>query len=196
MTGPIDDRKIVLRRDLRKSLAGVGDVPVRSAGIVAQILGWDRVRVARTVMASLPLAGEADITLAAAAVLGRGSRLCLPRVDWTAGVMRACEVDCLDRGLVAGRAGLLEPPEGSPAIPITDIDLVLVPGLGFDLQGGRIGRGGGFYDRFLAPAADRLGRVSRACGVGFDAQVVEEVPMGPMDIRLGAVATETRLILT
>jgi 5-formyltetrahydrofolate cyclo-ligase len=196
VTDPLVDRKNLARKQLRAALAGVADRSLRSSQIVSRLLDWPVFQRAGTVLAFLPLPGEADISAAARAVLDRGARLLLPRVDWQSGTMTAAEVGSLDRGLVAGRGGLREPPPEAPSIPVASLDLILVPGLGFDPRGGRLGRGGGFYDRFLAPAADGSGRAGAACGVGFDAQVVEEIPVGPMDIRLGAVATESRLILT
>ncbi len=192
----LEARKAETRKQLKGVLASVTDPARRSEAIVARLLGWMPFQEAGTVMAFLPIGGEADVMAAAEAVLGRGSRLLLPRVDWTGGTMAAVEVGSLTEGLVVGRAGLREPGPDMPTVPVGEVDLILVPGLGFDARGGRIGRGAGFYDRFLAPAADASGRVARACGIGFDAQVAEEIPMGPMDIRLGAVATDSRLILT
>lgn len=196
MDSALNERKAALRKELRHGLATVADRVALSARIVARLLAWDRFVAARSVMTFVALPDEVDLSEAGAAVLARGSRLFLPRVDWKTGRMDACRVTDMSRGMVRGRAGLLEPPEGSPTVPATGLDLILVPGLGFDARGGRIGRGAGFYDRFLAPLADASGRVAKACGIGFDAQVAEEIPMGPMDIRLGAVATDSRLILT
>ena len=70
-------------------------------------------------------------------------------------------------------------------IPTDTIALFLVPGLAFDLAGGRIGYGQGFYDRLL------LGRreSSLCMGLGYDWQVVEQVPQGPGDIRMAWIAT-------
>lgn len=192
----LEELKAASRKRLKGVLASIADPSRRSEAIVARLLGWEAFRRAGSVMAFLPIGGEADVTAAAEAVLARGSRLLLPRVDWAAGTMAAVEVRSLGDGLVVGRAGLWEPGPELPPAPIGGVALILVPGLGFDARGGRIGRGAGFYDRFLAPLADASGRVAKACGVGFDAQVAEEIPMGPMDIRLGAVATDSRLILT
>jgi 5-formyltetrahydrofolate cyclo-ligase len=68
------------------------------------------------------------------------------------------------------------------------LDLVLVPGVGFDLQGRRLGRGRGFYDRLLADV-DGI-----KCGVAFEEQVVSEIPVGPRDVRLNFILTPTRCV--
>ena len=67
--------------------------------------------------------------------------------------------------------------------------MFFIPLLAFDREGGRLGYGGGFYDRTLAAQPDGL-RV----GCAFAAQQVDAVPMGPYDIRLAAVATEHGII--
>jgi 5-formyltetrahydrofolate cyclo-ligase len=76
-------------------------------------------------------------------------------------------------------------PLGEERVP----DFLLVPLLAFDRRGHRIGYGAGFYDRTLAGLSGRF-----ALGVAFAAQEVDEVPAGPTDIRLNAIATETDLI--
>ena len=68
------------------------------------------------------------------------------------------------------------------------LDLVLVPGVAFDLQGRRLGRGRGFYDRLLADV-DGI-----KCGIAFDEQMVNEVPAGPPDVRLNFILTPTRCV--
>jgi 5-formyltetrahydrofolate cyclo-ligase len=67
-------------------------------------------------------------------------------------------------------------------------DAVLVPGLGFDVNGGRLGRGGGFYDRLLA-----AGTACRV-GVAFECQVVEALPLEPHDRRMEFIITEQRVL--
>ncbi|MBP9903534.1 MAG: 5-formyltetrahydrofolate cyclo-ligase, partial [Verrucomicrobia bacterium] len=74
--------------------------------------------------------------------------------------------------------------------PLNRLDLVLVPGVAFDPRGGRLGRGQGYYDRLLA------GVRGTKCGVAFDEQIVDAVPVGPLDIRLNCILTPTRWIET
>ena len=76
-------------------------------------------------------------------------------------------------------------PVGEPAVP----DVLLVPLLSFDARGGRLGYGGGFYDRTLAALPGRF-----RLGCAFAAQQVDSVPVGPYDVRLDAVATEAGII--
>lgn len=91
--------------------------------------------------------------------------------------------------LVPGHAGILEPLRDLPAEPWKADDLVLVPGSAFDVQGGRVGSGKGFYDRFLAS------HPSRRWGIGYSAQIVDGgLAQGPLDVRMGAIVTELGII--
>lgn len=88
--------------------------------------------------------------------------------------------------LQPNRYGIAEPLETAP---LCTPDILLVPLLGFDKTGGRLGQGGGFYDRTLAkyPAALKI-------GVGFAAQECPEIPREPHDIVMDAILTEKEVI--
>ena len=88
--------------------------------------------------------------------------------------------------MVAERFGTRRP-VGEPAVP----EYLLVPLLAFDRRGYRLGYGGGFYDRTLAALPGAV-----AVGCGFAAQELDEVPVGPYDIRLAAIATELGVIFS
>ncbi|MBX3321816.1 MAG: 5-formyltetrahydrofolate cyclo-ligase [Phycisphaeraceae bacterium] len=118
-------------------------------------------------------------------LLSRGRCVCVPMVDWSAGEMAPGRVGNLD-SLVTGRYGVREPEGGSEVVPILEIGTVLVPGVGFDRDGYRLGRGGGFYDRFLS----RLGPEVRRVGVVFENRVVACVPRDPWDEKVERIVTE------
>ena len=90
--------------------------------------------------------------------------------------------------LGSGFRGILEPSTASPAASLDQVGLVLVPGVAFDRLGGRLGQGGGFYDRLLA---DLEGAFS--VGVAFEAQIVDTLPLEDHDVALDALVTETGL---
>ena len=96
----------------------------------------------------------------------------------------------MNRGIKALRFSLRSL-EDAPTVPVEELDLILVPGVAFDKKCNRLGRGGGFYDRFL----DSVPPIVKTCGVSFEAQVVRLVPTRPHDRALDAVITESRLIL-
>lgn len=95
-------------------------------------------------------------------------------------------------GLTSGAFGIWEPaPAPNRLVGPAAFDVVLVPGLAFDLNGGRLGRGAGFYDRFLAtlPAQTRL------VGVALDEQIVDQAPRDAFDLPVDALATPSRLVV-
>lgn len=87
--------------------------------------------------------------------------------------------------LVAGRYGVREPPLATPAVSAGPDVLLLVPGLAFDAAGGRVGRGGGAWDRALAESRGAI-----ALGVGYGFQVVSAVPREAHDRSVDALLTE------
>ena len=92
--------------------------------------------------------------------------------------------------LIPERYGVLAPPPEQESVELGPEDLLLVPGVAFDLRGGRLGRGGGYFDR-------ALGEIGEGgplfLGAGFEFQLVEEVPREPHDRAVDAVLTERRL---
>ncbi|NPA49330.1 MAG: 5-formyltetrahydrofolate cyclo-ligase [Thermodesulfobacteria bacterium] len=90
--------------------------------------------------------------------------------------------------LLPGAYGIPEPPAQNPEIQAEELDLIVVPGVAFDLRGGRLGYGGGFYDRLFAKAP----RVKRI-GLAYSCQVAEELPLEEHDVLLHALVTEKGL---
>jgi 5-formyltetrahydrofolate cyclo-ligase len=87
--------------------------------------------------------------------------------------------------LEAGYFGVLEPKEGCQSIPAEEIDLIVMPGAAFDRDGGRIGYGGGFYDRYLSEA----GREVRKIALAYKMQVLDKVTMDENDMRVDNIIT-------
>lgn len=90
--------------------------------------------------------------------------------------------------LVRGPFGVWEPrPQAGREAAVADLEVILVPGLGFDpANGGRLGRGGGFYDRLL----DRPGLGARRIGVAYECQLVAGLPREPHDLAVHELVTE------
>ena len=145
-------------------------------------------RSTRTVLFYAPLAEEIDVWPLLRETLAAGRQVALPRFDRAAGKYVACCVSDIEAELVAGRFGIREPAERCPGLDGARADWILVPGEAFDLNGNRLGRGAGFYDRLLCEI-----RGTR-CGVAFDEQIVRELPAEPHDMRMALVVTPTRRI--
>jgi len=134
----------------------------------------------RSVAAYAAVAFELSLDAWLGRAFGQGLRLGVPTFSGGRPLLR--ELESMDRLSDRGR-GYREPPDDAPELGLEEFDLVLVPGLAFDLAGGRLGRGAGFYDRLLT---DRPSSV-RLVGVGFDFQLVERLPREPHDVRLDGV---------
>lgn len=180
--------KAELRRELTRRLGtlGPGERAAASAAACATLASLDLFAKAQTVMLYFPLRSELDVSPLA----GMGRRVCVPRVDWDSGAMTPVLVGDWERGGIAGERGIRQPRSDLPDVDSAELDAVVVPGLGFDVNRNRLGRGGGFYDRFLARVLPRAVKV----GIGFDVQIVEAIPIGPDDVRLDAVVTDRRVI--
>ena len=121
------------------------------------------------------------------ALLHTGRRVAVPRC-LEGGVMVAVEITSVEE-LHPGRYGIPEPPEGRPALAPYEIDAAIIPGVAFDAEGGRLGRGAGYYDRWLS-AFDGF-----KCGICRDRVVAKTpLPMEEYDVRMDAVVTESRIL--
>ena len=145
---------------------------------------------ARAVLFFAPLPGELDLWPLLLEALAEGKAVALPRFASHSQTYGAARIQDLRGDLHTGRYNVREPAAHCAEIPREQLDLVLVPGLAFDLRGGRLGRGRGFYDRLLA------GIRGLKCGVAFDEQIVEEVPTADHDARMDFVLTPTRWVKT
>lgn len=110
-------------------------------------------------------------------------RIVLPVVNGEDLVLRVYAPECVK----VGYCSILEPTDTEEVMPC-DIDLAVIPGVAFDVECNRLGRGRGFYDRLLPELKCEL------VGLGFDFQVVECVPMEHFDRKLSVLMTETKTI--
>ena len=176
--------KAELRTDLRRRLRAMGG-DERRDGLGGRVLALPQWSAAACVLLYAPLADEPDLL----ALLGEcGRTFCVPRIESPAPPTLAAVAvtgppgDDLP-GWRRGPFGLWEP--AGEALDPARIDLVLVPGLAFTRDGRRLGRGKGFYDRFLPTLRPDCFK----CGVCFDLQLVDALPTEPHDVRLDAVLT-------
>jgi len=96
------------------------------------------------------------------------------------------EITSKDKDLEKGEYGVYEPKERCNNIEPKDIDLVIVPGLAFDKKNIRLGRGKGYYDRFLKDLPERISSI----GVAFDFQIIGTLPKDSHDVPVSKVITD------
>lgn len=150
------------------------------------LLAHERLASAGAIMAFHPFGDELDILPFMQEAMKRGQEIWLPLTN----VAQLRLIPYRYTGpqmLKQGVYGIWEPdPDQAEKADLSRLEAILVPGVAFDSRGGRMGYGGGYYDRFLAT----LEKLPFLAGVGFGMQVVEEVPLEPHDILLDALVCE------
>jgi 5-formyltetrahydrofolate cyclo-ligase len=148
--------------------------------VVEGIFTWMSARLPGTVAAYLAFGGEIDVE----PLFSRlpGWRWVLPRIEDDL----TLTLRDRDSPRETHRWGMSQPVSQGDVVPAHELDLMLVPGQGFDSSGGRLGRGAGYYDRLLVERRpDCL-----AVGVTWSDRVMAEVPMDQHDQRVDYLATE------
>jgi 5-formyltetrahydrofolate cyclo-ligase len=160
-----------------------------SESITRSLLALDAYRQARKVLAYMTFGSEFMTEAFLRDALRQGKALALPRIDRIHDRLDLHDVCEFDSELAAGPWGIREPrPDICPVAELSEIDFILVPGLGFTVHGDRLGYGRGYYDRMLANRGPRTPLVAGA----FSAQIVDEIPIAEHDIPVDLVVTEQR----
>ena len=186
MNSALKDEKQRLRDRLLAARNAVGPMAEASAAVSARLARLPELAVVDTVLGYAATPREVSIDVAMDALLARDVTVCLPWVEGA--TLRVAAVASLD-ALAPGWRGVREPPphERRPLRP-SALDVLLVPGLGFDAAGNRLGYGGGHFDRLLA----RVRRGAVVIGVGLDEQICTVIPTSSHDRRVDVVVTPTR----
>lgn len=175
------------KKEFRQRIRAMGNIrPEGSQAMTELILCSDLYRNASAIMAFYGVGFEPDTMPLLTQILRDRKRLCLP-VTHAGGIMDARPVTSLD-SLKISNYGIPEPSGELSVIPADEIDLILVPGLSFDLSGYRIGHGAGYYDRYLS---DFKGHTIGLC---FESRLSLSVPRDEYDLPVEFIATEKRFI--
>ena len=138
-------------------------------------------RRAKTVCCYVSLPDEVQTGPLIMQMLEAGKRVVVPKVQGRR--LALSEIKDPARELAPGAFGVLEPKGALRPVALERLDLVLVPGLAFDRRGHRLGRGEGYFDRFLA----RVPETTPTIGVCYDFQLVDRLPNEPHDQAVGVV---------
>lgn len=188
----IQTRKSMLRGQLRAARSALTP-PQRaaaSAAICARLMHLNFVHSSLTIAVYLATPQEANIDAFAESLITRGVTVVAPCTQGGAASWLYTLSD-VRSGVKRGGFGVREPLEysGGRNYRPADLDLIIAPGLAFDAHGGRLGFGGGWYDRALQAG-------TLAVGVCFDCQIVDSVPCEEHDMPVAAIVTESRIIDT
>lgn len=169
------------KRLLRKKLRALPKQAMDGARTAEKIVAYPQYKDAKCVFAFISVGKEAPTEDFIRKALADGKRVCVP-LCYEGGIMEAKEITSLS-DLVPGMYGIPEPGRDAPTVRADLIDFALVPGLSFDSEGGRLGKGAGYYDRFLAETK------AFTLGLCPAQNAVDRVPMEPWDIHVDAVLT-------
>jgi len=191
MSEQSSQHKAEIRRQVVAKLATMSGEQRHDGSVAAcsRLIALEVFQHASVVMLYMPLASEVDLTPVAIRCFQTGKTVCVPLVDWKRRDMEPVEVTSFDDHVMEVDEHGLRMPRGGAPIPPDLLDLVVVPGLAFDAHGHRLGRGGGYYDRFLG----RLRRTAATVGLGFDVQITDEVPVNDGDVSVDIVVTDRRV---
>ncbi len=175
------------RKELAQRLDGLSDrdVFLKSFAACEALCDTPEFQTAQSLMTYLAMPKELDTSLSILQAFKANKTVLIPRVLWSNRELEPVVIHTLNCPMEISRYGLRNP-SGTEIMVAAGIDLVVVPGLGFDANGDRLGRGAGFYDRFLASHNFKGVR----CGLAFEEQIVESIPVDEHDMRLDMLVTD------
>jgi len=185
------------KNELRKNLLGQllslteEEIKRRSKNVSEKLSNLPIYKQAKTIMVYYPIKGEVDILGAIRKDIGN-RRFCFPVMDLAKKDILIYEVKDLDNDFCTGPYGIREPDvKRTRQLSVNEIDMIVVPGLAFDRKKNRLGRGGGFYDRFLS----KIIMPAKKVGLAFDCQILEDLPIQPpFDQQVDVVVCESETI--
>lgn len=179
-----------LRKQLRETLKHLSkeqnhQQSLRACELLCRTEQFHRARV---IMMFLAKASEIQTDGAVRRALEQDKIVAVPKVEYKHHKLIPLRLLSLDCEMETDHYGLRHPLHAEQ-VDVPAIDLVVAPGLGFDERGNRMGRGGGYYDRFFIYDGFRAVK----CGLGFEQQLLEEVPMFEHDIGLDMLVTDKKV---
>jgi 5-formyltetrahydrofolate cyclo-ligase len=187
--------KDAIRREMRTRRVAVDQQERRevSRTICASLLASRKINLILTcwrISTYLSTSAEISTRHIINAILGIGREICVP--VWNQANL-SYDLSLLPPGmkLIKGQLGIREPAYPMP-VPVWDVDAFIIPGLAFDMYGGRLGFGAGFYDRILAQHRN----TAKLIALCYDWQVLDDqvIPQEPHDVSMQWIITEKRVI--
>jgi 5-formyltetrahydrofolate cyclo-ligase len=189
------DSKVTLRKQLRNARRGLSPKQQQTAAeqLVATLRPILSKQKVRRVAAYLAMDGELDLLPLMEYCWQHRIEIYLPVLHKLKPALWFARFD-EHSPLYPNRFGIDEPLDGAPIRP-WQLDIVLLPLVGFDAHGNRLGMGGGFYDRTFAHAA-RWPKRPKLMGVAHECQKVDAIPLERWDIRLDAIVSDRHFYQT
>lgn len=183
--------KHTLRHDAKQRLSELSptEQAEHARSLAPHLLADPAITSASAVLAYASFPPELSLDPFITPTLEQHKIIAIPSIDWARKSMRPMRITNLHTDLQPGRYGIRVPADGCAPIDPAQLDVILLPGLAFDHAGRRLGRGAGFYDRYIS-ALHEAGHKPTLIGVCHHAQIVDSVPTEPHDHRVDRVITE------
>ncbi|MDD9266638.1 5-formyltetrahydrofolate cyclo-ligase [Paenibacillus sp. GCM10023248] len=202
----IRERKIELRKDMEQIRSSITPeereekqlrIHERMTKLCTErLLGarHEEASVPSTIMTYMPFRSEPDVAPLMEWCWQQGIRVLVPKVVADTKTMNLHIIHTYD-DLESGAWGIREPRSDVPVEDdLSTISMIVVPGLAFDMDFGRLGYGGGFYDRFMQLFAARGLKRPFAVAAAFDKQLIPAVPSSWHDFRVDGIVTESKMV--
>lgn len=178
-------RKTMLKR---RDMISSTEVSEKSRLIQLNVMNSRHFLISETLGVYLPIGSEVRTEEIIRRALESAKKVALPRIESDKLTFIQLNDRLIQENLVVGKFGLKEP--SNQGTEITEIDLLVVPGIAFDNEGSRIGYGRGYFDRYMADA-----KVSFSLGLGYRFQLLSNpLPQSRLDQRINGLSTETGIL--
>ncbi len=177
----VKEKKKNIRQELLKKLRSQDKEQrrLKSEKIKGRLYAHEKFKIADTVMFYISEDFEVDTEQMIRDSLKSGKKIAVPITVVSQNKLIASLLVNFDKELSKGPYGILQPKSDFVRpVPLKKIDLIIVPGVAFDLRGYRLGRGTGYYDRFLS----KIPESALTIGLAFDFQLVDNIPTSSRDI--------------
>lgn len=148
---------------------------------------------AKKVLFYVSFGSEVDTLKLISEELESGRFVAVPKVVKEKGTLTIHRITALS-SLKPGVFGILEPERDCPTVDVDEIDLVIVPGVAFDIHKNRLGYGKGYYDRLLANIKGLKPYETFAVALAYEEQIVDVIPTEPHDMKMDFIVTDARVI--
>jgi len=191
---PIPEEKKRLRKkikDIYKTFSK-SEITEKSKKILDNLKSLETWNNTNTLFAFLPLSDEVDTSCIIKEALTQGKKVAVPRIN-NNDIIFHYITSISKEEFIKHDYGMYEPLHKSESVNISDLDsskiLILTPGMAFDKQCNRLGRGKSFYDRYLS----EYGKNCIKAGIAFSFQIIENLPIEKHDVQLDFVITDKEI---
>jgi 5-formyltetrahydrofolate cyclo-ligase len=183
--------KSIIRKEILRQRRDMSpeDVAAKSEQILSRLTQLPIIRSPQVILCYMDFRNEVQTEAIIEHLFSLDKIVVLPRVNPHTNHLDLFRIEGF-KDLITSPMGILEPEDNLSQVLPTDIDLIFAPGVAFDLNGYRMGYGGGYYDKLLP----QLRPDCAVIGLAFDLQIVPELPIEDHDQSMDAILTETRWI--